>query len=48
MSNSSSDEEEFNETEVQLDPFPHPPQTINSKKTPINIYKAKKEKGKIK
>ncbi|XP_067204503.1 uncharacterized protein [Linepithema humile] len=44
MSNSSSDEEEFNGTEVQLDPFPHPPQTINSK-TPINIYKAKKEKA---
>ncbi|XP_077257810.1 uncharacterized protein LOC143894967 [Temnothorax americanus] len=40
-STSSYDEEEFDGTEVLLDPFPSPPQTINSK----NPYKTKKEKA---
>ncbi|XP_011684313.1 PREDICTED: uncharacterized protein LOC105447804 [Wasmannia auropunctata] len=45
VSISSCDEQEFDGTQIQLDPFPNPPQTINSKNILINTYKGKKEKG---
>ncbi|XP_032676771.1 uncharacterized protein LOC116846695 [Odontomachus brunneus] len=49
ISTSSCNEEEFDGKEVQLDPFPHPPQTINSKNNSfINSYKAKKENAVLK